>query len=298
VSDDPDLRARLERLASTAGDPPERGLDRVAARRHRRLRRRRGAVVTAAALAVLLGGVSLVMDGGPDDDQVAVSPAGRPRGAAAQLPDTVEVHCTPTGIVIPVASVRPQRDGMHVRVFNELATSTEVSVVKEDEWAGRHEFKPGVMTILQPVAPGSLRIGCVIDGVERSLTVDLVDVHGYYREPELDCPSEDRELELKDLGAAPPNRSMSTTTLNALRSWGFPVDGVEVGAVQGYPSQRLGDPTDDPKVQVDRRGDTVAFVHLERTDTGSDAPWKAVTIDGCESFLSEATATEATARPA
>jgi hypothetical protein len=299
VSDDPDLRARLERLASTAGDPPERGLDRVAARRHRRLRRRRGAVVTAAALAVLLGGVSLVVDGGPDDDQVAVSPAGRPRGAAAQLPDTVDVHCTPAGIVIPVASVRPQRDGMHVRVFNELAASTEVSVVKEDEWVGRHEFKPGVYgTMRQPVAPGTLRIGCVINGLEDSLTVELVDVHGYYREPGLECPSDDRELELKDLGAAPPNMSMSTTTLNALRSWGFPVDGVEVGAVRGYPSQRLGDPTNDPKVQVDRRGDTVAFVHLERTDTGSAAPWKAVTIDGCESFLSEATATEATARPA
>jgi hypothetical protein len=295
VSDDPDLRARLERLASTAGDPPERGLDRVAARRHRRLRRRRGAVVTAAALAVLLGGVSLVMDGGPDDDQVAVSPAGRPRGAAAQLPDTVEVHCTPSGVVIPVASVRPQRDGMHVRVFNELTTPTEVSVVKEDEWGGRHEFKPGVTTMLQPVAPGRLRIGCVIDGLEKSLTVDLVDVHGYYREPKLECPSEDRELERKDLGAAPPNRSMSTTTLNALRSWGFAVDGLEVGAVQGYPSQRLGDPSDDPKVQVDRRGDTLAFVHLARTDAGSDAPWKAVTIDGCESFLAEATSTGATA---
>jgi hypothetical protein len=300
VSDDPDLRARLERLASTAGDPPERGLDRVAARRHRRLRRRRGAVVTAAALAVLLGGVSLVMDGGPDDDQVAVSPAGRPTGAAAQLPDTVEVHCTPTGIAIPVASVRPQRDGMHVRVFNELATSTEVSVVKEDEWAGRHEFEPGVMgSMLQPVAPGTLRIGCVIGGLEKSLTVELVDVHGYYREPGLECPSEDRELDLKDLdAAAPPHKSMSTTTLNALRSNGFAVDELEVGPVRGYPSQRLGDPTDDPKVQVDRRGDTVAFVHLERTDTGSDAPWKAVSINGCESFLSEAASTETTAGPA
>jgi hypothetical protein len=295
VSDDPELRARLERLASTAGDPPERGLDRVAARRHRRLRRRRGAVVTAAALAVLLGGVSLVMDGGSDDDQVAVSPAGRPTGAAAQLPDAVEVRCTPTGIVIPVASVRPQRDGMHVRVFNELATPTEVSVIKDDDWAGRHEFQPGVYgTMRQPVAPGTLRIGCVINGLEQSLTVELVDVHGYYQEPELDCPSEDRELDLKELGAAAPHRSMSTTTFNALRSNGFAVDELKVGPVQGYPSQRLGDPTDDPVVQVDRRSDTVAFVHLEHTAAGSDAPWRAVTIDGCESFLAEATATEAT----
>jgi hypothetical protein len=83
--------------------------------------------------------------------------------------------------------------------------------------------------------------------------------------------------------------------LNALRSKGFAVDKLEVGPVRGYPSQRLGDPTDDPKVQVDRGGDTVAFVHLARTDGGSDAPWNAVTINGCESFLSEATSTEVTA---
>jgi hypothetical protein len=299
VSDDPDLRARLERLASTAGDPPERGLDRVAARRHRRLRRRRGAVVTAAALAVLLGGVSFALGGGRDDDHVAVSPAGRPTRAAAQLPDTVDVHCTPAGIEIPVASVRPQREGMHLRVFNELATTTEVSVVKQDEWAGRQEFKPGVMgSMLQPVAPGTLRIGCVIGGLEKSLTVELVDVYGYYRKPALECPAEDRELEVKDLSSAPPHKSMSTTTLKALRGNGFPVEDLEVGPVRGYPSQRLGDPTDDPKVQVDRRGDTVAFVHLERTDGRPDAPWKVVAIEGCESFLSEATPTGATATSA
>ena len=300
MSDDPDLRARLERLASTAGDPPERGLDRVAARRHRRLRRRRGAVVTAAALAVLLGGVSLVVDGGPGDDQVAVSPARRPTGAAAQLPDTVDVHCTPTGIEIPVASVRPQRDGMHVRVYNELAKPTEVSVVKEDEWVGRHEFRPGRIpgTMVQPVAPGTLRIGCDIDGRPDSLTVELVDVHGYYREPALDCPSEDEELQLGDLGTTSGDKSMSTTTRAALESMGFRVEDLEVGAVRGYTSQHLGDPTDDPTVQVDRQGDTVAFVHLRRADAGRDASWQAVTIKGCQSFLSEATATDTTAASA
>lgn len=297
---DPNLRARLERLASNAGDPPERGLDRVAARRHRRLRRRRGAVVTAAALAVLLGGVSLVMDGGPDDDQVAVSPARRPSGAAAQLPDTVEVHCTPTrtGIDIPVASVRPQRDGMHVRVFNELATPTEVRVVKGDEWAGRHSFDPGMSSMVQPVAPGTLRIGCVIGGVEKSLTVELVDVHGYYHEPGLDCASEDKGIKDKDVGGAKPAKSMSTTTYNVLRSKGFPVEDLEVGPVRGYPGQRFSDPTDDPMVQVNRGRDTVAFVHLQRPDDRPQTPWHATAIDGCRSFLAEATTPGTTAASA
>jgi hypothetical protein len=295
VNGDPDLRARLERLASNAGDPPERGLDRVAARRHRRLRRRRGAVVTAAALAVLLGGVVLVTGGGPDDDQVAVSPARRPTGAAAQLPDIVDFHCAPDGPVIPVASVRPQRDGMHVRVFNELTTATEVRVVKEGEWAGRHTFVPGMGSMRQPVPPGTLRIGCVIAGREKSLTVELVDVHKYYDKPALECPSDDTEAELTDLREAQPAPSMSTTTYNVLRSKGLQVDELRVGAPRGYPSQRLGDPTDDPEVQVNRRGDTVAFVHLQQTDDRPDAPWSARAIEGCQSFLSAATTTTSAA---
>jgi hypothetical protein len=295
VSDDPELRARLERLASNAGDPPERGLDRVAARRHRRLRRRRGAVVTAAALAVLLGGVSLVTGGGPDDNEVAVSPVGRPSGMAAQLPDVVDFHCAPDGPVIPVASVRPQTDGMHVRVFNELTTPTEVRVVKEGEWTGRRTFDPGMWQMRQPVPPGTLRIGCVIGGQERSLTVELVDVHKYYDEPGLECPADDTEIEDTDLRAAKPDTSMSATTMNVLRSKGFQVDELVVGPVQGYPSQRLGDPTDDPMVQVDRRGDTVAFVHLQKPDAQPDTPWGARLIDGCQSFLAEATTPDTTA---
>jgi hypothetical protein len=242
---------------------------------------------------VLLGGVSLVMDGGPDDDQVAVSPARRPSGAAAQLPDTVSVHCTPNGIEIPVASVRPQRDGMHLRVFNELTTSTEVRVVKDDEWAGRRSFAPGMWPLLQPVPPGTLRIGCVINGVERSLTVELVDVHRYYREPKLECPSGDKAIRETDLQGAEPDKSMSTATLNAVRSKGIQDDGLEAGAMRGYPSQRLDYSTEEPKLQVSRRGDTVGFVQLRRDDP--EAPWKVATIDACQSFLSEATTTETTA---
>jgi hypothetical protein len=300
VNGDPNLRARLERLASNAGDPPERGLDRVAARRHRRLRRRRGAVVTAAALAVLLGGVSLMMGGSPDDDHVAVSPARRPSRAAAQLPDTVEVKCTPRGIDIPVASVRPQRDGMHLRVINGLATQVEVRVVKEDVWTGRQSFPiGGVGSMTQPVPPGSIQIGCFGAGVADSNTVELVDVHSYYTEPSLECP-EDEQVRMTDLRGAEADRSarsMSTTTRKALASQGFDVDQLDPRPVRGYLSQRFSDPTDDPMVQVNRRDgdDPVAFVHLRRTSDQPDASWKAVAIDSCQSFFLEATSTESTA---
>ena len=246
---------------------------------------------------MLLGGVSLVMGGSPDDDHVAVSPARRPSHAAAQLPEVVEVYCRPGGIDIPVASVRPQRDGMHVRVFNSLATPVEVRVVKEEVWTGRQSFPTGAVgSMVQPVPPGSIQIGCFGAGVADSNTVELVDVHSYYNEPGLECP-EDEQVRITDLRGAEAARSMSTTTRNVLASQGFEVDELDPRPVRGYLSQRFSDPTDDPMVQVNRRGDDdpVAFVHLRRTGDQSDASWKAVAIDSCPSFRSEATSTETTA---
>jgi hypothetical protein len=178
---------------------------------------------------------------------------------------------------------------MHVRVFNELPTPTEVRVIKGDEWAGRQQFAHGMGAMVQPVAPGTLRIGCVVGGVEKSQTVELVDVHGYYQEPTLECPSEDKKMQVGDLGGAEPARSMTTTTNNLFRSKGYRVDELDVHPVRGYVGARFGYPTDDPMVQVDRGADTVAFVHLRRSDDQRQASWHAVTIDGCGGFLAEAT---------
>jgi hypothetical protein len=228
-----------------------------------------------------------VMGGSPDDDHVAVSPARRPSRATAQLPEIVEVYCRPGGIDIPVASVRPQRDGMHLRVINGLATQVEVRVVKEDVWTGRQSFPTGgVGSMTQPVPPGSIQIGCFGAGVADSNTVELVDVHSYYKEPRLEC-SEDEQVRVTDLGAADHARSMSTTTRNALDSQGFEVEELDPRPVRGYMSQRFSDPTDDPMVQVNRRDgdDPVAFVHLRRTGDQPDASWEAVAIDSCPSFL-------------
>ena len=295
---DPNLRARLERLASNAGDPPEQGLERVAARRHRRLRRRRGAVVTAAALAVLVGAVSLVLRGGPDPNQVAVSPAGRPAGVAPQPPDYVEVHCTRTGIVIPVASVRPRQDGMHVRVFNELPTPTDVWVEGAD-WSGDDRFQPGGFgSMRMPVPPGRLRMGCGVSGTGKSVTVDLNDVRGYYEEPELECPADDEAAVVANLRAARALMSLSAAAKFVLAANGYPVDKLKFGPVRGYVGQRLGDPTDDPVVQVDHDGDGVAFVHLGEAQGQSEGPWDAAwRVEGCRSFLDSATTTTTVAAP-
>jgi hypothetical protein len=284
VKEERNLRADLERVASNAGDPPERGLERVAARRHRRLRRRRGAVVTAAALAVLLGVVWLTRDQGEDGSDVAVSPAGRPARTAAQLPSVVMVRCTAQGIDIPVASVRPQQDGLHVRVLNELPMATELSV-RNGDWSARETFRPGGWDLVVPAPPGRLTLGCSRGAGHRSLTVDLVDVHGYYQEPELECPAGDTTATLTDLQPVEPDRTMTAATNRALEANGLP-SGLVPGPPRGYINERLSDALVQPRVQVSRDGDRIGFATLQRTDN-PDLPWRVAAIVACESVLAE-----------
>jgi len=127
-----DLRRLLQRLATSAGDPPEHGFERVAARRHRRLRRRRGAVVTAVALAVLATSVWLVREPHRPADVAAVQVERSAGAPTARLPDRVEVTCSTGGIDVPVASVRPRRDGLHLRVHNAGRTPVTVQVDGEE----------------------------------------------------------------------------------------------------------------------------------------------------------------------
>jgi hypothetical protein len=289
VTDDPDLRSRLQRLASSAGDPSEHGLDRVAARRHRRLRRRRGAVATAAVLAVLAVGAPLISEGLDDDrESVSASETASPDGAPAEVPRIVEVHCAPTGILVPVASVRPQRDGLHIRVHNTLTEATALEVVGEGWSSGDIAVPPGLHEVRQPVPPGQLTIGCDIAGRRERRLVDLVDPAGYYQAPELACEESER-VTLKDLPVDPPNQSIVTAARDAMEP--HLVDGSRgdaIGAVRGYQSQRLSDATDDPVVQVAREGDVIALVHVRGEDGATEPPWTTVSVaDVCGSVVEE-----------
>jgi hypothetical protein len=294
VSDDHDLRSRLERLASFAGDPDEQGLDRVAARRHRRLRRRRGAVATAAVLAVLAVGVPLIsrgLDG--DSASVTASESAPPAGEPAEVPRVVEVRCEPTGIVVPVASVRPQRDGLHIRVVNHLPVATVVEVEGSGWSSGEITVQPALSQLRQPVPPGELTIGCVINGEVQRRRVELVDPAGYYTEPELACDEAEVET-LTDLPVDPAASSIIAAARQALRT--HLVDGDAVGPPRGYPGQRLSDPTADPTVQVVRDGDVVAFAHVRGDDGAVEPPWTTVVeADLCSSALATASTTTTTA---
>jgi hypothetical protein len=287
VKDDPDLRSELERLAASVGDPPEHGLDRVAARRHRRLRRRRGAVATAAVLAVLTVGIVALDQRRDPRDTVTSDDVAAPLGAPAELPRAVDVGCTPAGIDIPVASVRPERDGLHVNVTNSLGTATVLTVTGDGWRSGEIPVPPGAQEVRQPVPPGDVTIGCQIGGDMQRRQVAVVDVAGYYRTPELECDDSEAAV-VRQVPVPDPD---TTNIITAARQALYPVivggtDGDAIGPLRGYVSQRLGDATADPVVQVARDGSVVAIAHVRGLDGAPSAPWVEVSdAKVCASLL-------------
>ena len=93
--------------------------------------------------------------------------------------------------------------------------------------------------------------------------VDLVDLGGYYRTPELDCEQAD-VVTLRDLPVGVPGATniivAARSALDPHLTGGTEADGI--GPIRGYQSQRLGDATTDPVVQVTRDGTVVAFAHV------------------------------------
>jgi hypothetical protein len=272
--DDHELRSRLERLASSAGDPPEHGLERIAARRHRRLHRRRGAVATAAVLAVLIATLPLLTSKRSDHDAVTASESVTPAGVPVEVPNTIEVRCEPTGIVVPVASVRPQRDGLHIRVVNSLPGPTSVAVGDTTGWSsGPITVETGMKDVRVPVPPGVLSIGCDIAGVQDRRQVNLVDTPGYYETPTLAC-DEGEQVVVNNLPIEPATASITDAVRVGLAAYDPSGDGLT--APRGYPSARLGDPTDDPVVAVTRDHDVVAFAHVRGAGGSTSAPWTTI----------------------
>jgi hypothetical protein len=295
VTEDNDLRSRLERLASSAGDPPEHGLDRVAARRHRRLHRRRGAVATATVLAVLAAALSLISESPREDpDTVAArNEVGVPGDAPVEEPRVVEVRCQPTGIVIPVASVRARHDGLHVLVLNSLGVPTHVTV-KSTHWdSGKVMVEGPTKEFIQPVPPGQLEIGCEINGAYQARRVDLVDPQGYYKEPELDCETAEQPP-LRDLPVVPATANLVDSVRRGLGDRLMLGDAVV--PMRGYINQGYSDPTEDPQAAVQRDSEIVAFVHVRGADGSAAAPYTSISlVEACPDAWSAPTTTSSTA---
>jgi hypothetical protein len=238
-------------------------------------------------LAVLAAGAPLISQGLDDEPEtITATESGSPAGAPAEVPRVVEVRCDPTGIVVPVASVRPERDGLHIRVHNSLPAATTITVEGDDWSSGGIPVVPGVQEVRQPVPPGQLTIGCDIDGTPQRRLVDLVDPSGYYQEPELDC-DEAGHTTLTSLPVDAPVANLIGAARKGLGPHLVEADRPDaIGAVRGYPAQRLSDATADPMVQVVRDGDVIAFAHVRGEDGGVTEPWTTLSeVEVCASVV-------------
>jgi hypothetical protein len=221
----------------------------------------------------------------------------------AELPSAVQLTCASTGIDVPVASIRPQADGMHIEVFNDLAGPSEVWVRSESDsgdmlWdSGPLPVERGRTELVQPVPPGELSIGCRIGGHEQQRQVELVDVHHAYKAPELTCDEDDEAITMPELpvpanddGEMPTSYRVATrAALRPLTNWNDAE--VEVTASGGYERQRFGSWQYQPMTEVVEHDEVVALVSLGGNDEDAPAaaPWtRAPQVDVCKSFLNPA----------
>lgn len=248
-------------------------------------------MAVALAVTIVTATSWLERRGDDTDDVTSVADAGTtPR--PAELPDVVELRCTPHGIEVPVASIRPRSDGLHLTIDNQLPVATEVWVTSDAWYSGRIVVAPGREDLRQPVPPGVLTVGCRIDGHEEQRQVDLVDVDGHYQQPELDCPEDEWREPNQLLPVDPPNWSRVGATTGALAD--YLQDDDEVEAPGGYPDEALTAPAAIPMVRVVREGRTVAFVRLFTNPAGlsepgvhpDEEPWaSARLVEACAGFL-------------
>jgi hypothetical protein len=228
-------------------------------------------------LAVLAATLSLISDSLRDDRETiqAENRADVPGDAPAEEPRLVEVRCEPTGIVVPVASVQAQRDGLHLRVINSLGVPTHVTVDGDHWHSGDVPVEGPTKEFVQPVPPGQLEIGCEINGSYQARRVDLVDPQGYYREPELACDASELQP-LHDLPVEPSaGRIVDAVRLGLGDRM---LEGDAVLAVRGYIDQGMSDPTKDPQATVWRDGQYVAFVHVRGADDSGIAPYTSISL--------------------
>jgi len=196
--------------------------------------------------------------------------------------------------VVPVASVRAQNDGLHLRVLNSLGMPTHVTVESTStSWSsGEMPVVGPSKEFIQPVPPGQLEIGCEINGAYEARRVDLVDPQRYYTEPELACDT--RDPALRDLPVQPPTAILVSAVREGLGDRMLETD--TVGPVKGYESQTLNEVTEDPTAAVWRHGDMIAFVHVRGADGSASLPYTTLTlVEACAGALTAPTTTSSTA---
>ena len=218
---------------------------------------------------------------------------GDPTARQPELPDVVVLHCGPGSIDVPVASIRPQLDGLHIDVVNDLNRELRVWVTADDGWSsGRFPVRPGRSSVVVTPAPGALQLGCDAGG-DLQRQIDLVDADHLYSEAGLDCDVA-QQATLKDPIPVPGEIQILSSAARAAR--GEEKMGNDyIAPYSGYREAPYKAFTADPAVRLMRDGDTIAILHLTGTPTADPqdvpnptpgGPWLSINrVDYCPEYL-------------
>lgn len=223
-------------------------------------------------------------------------------GPRPELPDVVELHCSPGAVDVPVASIRPQVDGLHVEIVNDLGVKTWAWVVSASSWdSGRFPVAPGTTEVIVTPPPGPLTIGCTAGVSDQQRQVELVDVNHVYTETGLDCPDAE-QAESPEVIPVPRDRSGLPSAARA--ALGAQVgDSDHIEANSGYREPAYQAKTTEPSVRLVRGDETIAIVHLVGTPADDAAgrkptpqgPWVSVDlIEYCPAYLEPPTGGDTT----
>lgn len=246
-------------------------------------RRLKGMKASLSVLGAAVAGVALAACGGPTTVTVD-----------QPLADAAEIVCVPNELVVEPAAVRPQSDGVHVRVDNP---GDDERMVLIDRW-GYVPAPPGVTDLVLPIPPGELRLTCVeplesddpeeqawpYPGEDEWATLprlDVIDVDGLWADDILACEVStgfhyDYEWEMTD---APMPAGRTGDPVDLARE-DLPRELGELGEVRrGDVLEPAGYGGDTGRVRLVRDGEVVALIYYSPDGQGG---WHVGGVEYCE----------------
>lgn len=121
--------------------------------------------------------------------------ASRPAGSTERaehgvaLPDVGRVVCEPNGTRLETQSVKPQLDGVHLEIVNDMGRARSISVL-DPQGGGLGENAPvGTSTLVVDLGPGALEVTCSDPSadVEQGSALAVIDEDGLWISTTLDC---------------------------------------------------------------------------------------------------------------
>jgi hypothetical protein len=190
------------------------------------------------------------------------------------VPTVARVICSSSGAALLDPVVSAQRDGVHIRITNELAVDPGVEVSFDGGGLGENA-PPGTTRYVWPLPPGAARVQCgsaklgALPGNE-SVDLHVSDPHAFYVPTRLDCAAVSAGTSDYAAGTPGAQKDVVLLTRHILADTLQSGDVVEPA---GYPNQ-----PEKRTVRVVRDGQVIASVTYEQAQGGG---WLQETVSIC-----------------